>query len=95
MSEPSGTATSSPNGRARSPKDIERDIETTRARLAGTIDEIGERVKPANVVERVKDKALAQVVDGGGAVRTERVAALGGALLVFVGLLVVRARRRR
>ena len=40
------------NGRERTPAEIEADIERTRARLAGTVDAIADRVKPANVVRR-------------------------------------------
>lgn len=85
----------------RSPEDIEADIERTRERLAGTVNEIADRVKPANVVRRKTegvrqlvtygvDSARAQVVDDRGNVRTERVAALGVAAVAAVGLLVWR-----
>ena len=79
----------------RSPGDIERDIEATRERLAGTIDEISERVKPANVVNDIKEKARSQVVDEHGAVRFERVAAAGAAAASAVGLAVLRKVVRR
>ena len=36
----------------RTPAEIEADIERTRARLAGTVDAIAEKVKPANVARR-------------------------------------------
>jgi len=78
----------------RSPGDIERDIEATRERLAGTIDEISERVKPSNVVNDLKEKARAQVVDEHGAVRIQRVAAAGAAAASAVGLAVLKRVRR-
>ncbi|RZS89950.1 uncharacterized protein DUF3618 [Motilibacter rhizosphaerae] len=79
----------------RTPGDIERDIEATRARLAGTIDEISDRVKPANVVAELKEKARAQVVDEHGALRIERVGAAAAAAASAVGLVVLRAVRRK
>ncbi len=83
--------------RDRSPQQIERDIEVTRERLAVTIDEIGERVKPANVVRRGRESALAQVRTPDGQLRTERVApvaAAAAALLLLVVSRKIRARRR-
>lgn len=85
----------------RSPDEIEADIERTRERLAGTVNEIADRVKPGNVVRRKTegvrqlashgiDVARAQVVDKSGDVRTERVAALGAAAVAAVGLWVWR-----
>lgn len=95
-----------PQNGNRSPDDIEADIERTRERLAGTVNEIADRVKPANVVRRKTegvrqlaaqgiDTARAQVVDPNGNVRTERVAALGVAAIAAVGLMVWRGVRRR
>ncbi|MDP9396315.1 MAG: DUF3618 domain-containing protein [Actinomycetota bacterium] len=87
-------ATRSPE--PRSAEDIERDIEATRRRLAGTIDEISDRVKPANVAERGKSSARALVMDERGNLRMERIRPAVG---VVVGLLVLstvrRWRRRR
>ena len=88
----------------RSPEQIEADIARTRERLAGTVNEIADRVKPANVVRRktegvrqlashAAETARAQVVDARGDVRTERVAALGAAAIAALGLLVWRRRR--
>ena len=88
----------------RSPDQIEADIEQTRERLAGTVNEIADRVSPANVVRRktegirtFADRAVttakAQVVDPRGAVRTERVVALGATAIAAVGLLVWRRLR--
>ncbi len=85
----------------RSPEDIEADIERTRERLAGTVNEIADRVKPANVVRRKTEgvrqlvshgvgSARAHVVDSRGDIRTDRVAALGVAAIAAVGLLVWR-----
>ena len=81
-----------PNGRDRTPAEIEADIEQTRLRLAGTVDAIAERVKPANVARRGAESAKAQVVDERGQVRTGRAAAIAAAVAV-VGLLLWRRRR--
>ena len=77
----------------RSPADIEADIERTRARLAGTVDAIADRVKPANVARRGAESAKAQVVDEHGELRPERVAVLAGAVAAVVGLLIWRRTR--
>ena len=76
----------------RTPAEIEADIERTRARLAGTVDAIAERVKPANVARRGAESAKAQVVDGEGNLRVKRVAVLAGAVAGAVGLLLWRRR---
>ena len=77
----------------RTPAEIEADIERTRARLAGTVDAIADRVKPANVARRGVESAKAQVVDGDGNLRTERVAVLGIGVAVAFGLLIWRRSR--
>ena len=55
----------------RTPAEIEAEIERTRARLAGTVDAIAERVKPANVARRGVDSAKGQVVDERGNLRVQ------------------------
>jgi MYXO-CTERM domain-containing protein len=79
----------------RSPQQIERDIEAARGRLASTVDEINERVKPANVAQRAKVRARAQVVGPDGSVRTERVGPAVAAVAALVLLAAWRRRRRR
>jgi Protein of unknown function (DUF3618) len=71
----------------RTASEIEADIEHTRARLAGTVDAIAERVKPANVAKRTADSAKAQVLEPDGSLRTMRVAALVGGLLAVIALV--------
>ncbi|WP_331272098.1 DUF3618 domain-containing protein [Motilibacter aurantiacus] len=93
MSEPPGTVSTSPHGVARSPAQIERDIEATRDRLAGTIDEISDRVKPANLVADAKAKVKAQFINADGSPRTDRIAVVGGAALAVVAVVALRARR--
>jgi hypothetical protein len=81
------------NGRERTPAEIEADIERTRARLAGTVDAIADRVKPANVARRGADSAKAQVVDAQGNLRTQRVAVLAVAVAGAVGFVLWRRSR--
>lgn len=90
MSDPSRTATVPPTTGSRSPKDIERDIEATRNRLAGTIDEISDRVKPATIAGKAKDKAKSQVVDEDGKVRLDRLAGAAAAAVSAIGLGILR-----
>ena len=77
----------------RTPAEIEADIERTRARLAGTVDAIADRVKPANVARRGAESAKAQVVDGQGNLRAKRVAVLAVAVAGAVGLVLWRRGR--
>ncbi|MDQ1664833.1 MAG: hypothetical protein QOH75_864 [Actinomycetota bacterium] len=70
----------------RTPGQIEAEIERTRQRLAGTVDEIADRVKPANVARRTLDAAKAQFVEPDGSLRTTRVAVLAVGVAAVVGL---------
>jgi hypothetical protein len=91
---PAGLEARPPANRpARTPAEIEADIERTRQRLAGTVDAIAERVKPANVARRSMDAAKHQVVDDDGHLRTGRVAVLTVAVAGVAGLLVWRNSR--
>ncbi len=78
---------------ARTPAELEAEIEATRARLAGTVDAIADRVKPANVARRGVESAKAQVVDEGGNLRVSRVAVAAVVVAGAVGLLLWRRSR--
>jgi hypothetical protein len=78
---------------ARTPGEIEADIERTRQRLQVTVEAIADRVSPANVARRKVGAAKAQVIDPETGLRTARVVALSAGLLVVVGLIVWRRRR--
>ena len=73
---------------ARKIEDIQRDIERTRKQLAGTLDELAQRTKPANVgndvksnmLEKLQDPQVQKVLAGIGAV-----VAAGIAFNVFKG----------
>ena len=78
----------------RSPEQIERDIRTTRARLAGTVDDIAERVAPKNLLARAKESAKAQVIDPAtGEPRYDRIGIAAGVVVLLVTIRVVRKRR--
>jgi hypothetical protein len=83
----------SPNGQLRTPAEIEAEIEATRQRLAGTVDAIADRVKPANVARRAAESAKAQFVNPDGSLRTTRVAAVAAGVAVVVGLTLWRRSR--
>lgn len=76
----------------RSPAEIEAEIERTRARLAGTVDAIADRVKPANVARRGAESARAQVVDEQGNIRTSRVAVIAAVAAAAAALVWRRSR---
>lgn len=67
---------------------IQNEIEVTRAQLAGTLDELAERVSPKRLAEQARQQALGttrgRVVLGG----------LGGLVVAYVGLRIIVGRRR-
>jgi hypothetical protein len=86
------STTPAPPAGSRSPAEIEREIEATRARLATSIDELADRVSPKNVAKRGAEKARLTVVDEAGAPRTTRIAAIGAAVAALAGLVLWRRR---
>lgn len=81
----------------RSIRQIEADIEATRDQLAGTIDQLVYRTKPATIVQRQKAQALVALHDAtyhrDGSLRTERVVAVSAAVIVLVVVGIYRRRR--
>lgn len=75
------------------PAEIEAEIERTRERLAGTVDAIADRVKPANVAKRSVDGLKHQVVDEDGNLRVARVAVLAVVVAGVTGLVIWRRSR--
>jgi hypothetical protein len=84
---------------AQTPAQIEAEIEATRLRLAGTVDELTTRMQPKEIARRsaedVKAKAYSATHTEDGKLRTERVAAIGAAAALLGGLVTLRALRRR
>jgi hypothetical protein len=83
---------------SQSPAEIEADIEATRERLAGTVDELATRVQPKEIARRSADDVKAKLQSAthapDGSLRTERVAAAGGAVALLAALAALRMRRR-
>ncbi len=71
------------------PDAIVRDIEATRHRLAGTIDEIVDRTNPKNAARRTLERVKARFVDPDGSPRLENIVPVAGAALGAVVLIVV------
>jgi hypothetical protein len=77
---------------------IAEQIERRQARLAADVDELATRVHPKTLVrttgESARVKARAAVVADDGSPRVERLAAAGSAVLIVVGALLLRGRKR-
>jgi hypothetical protein len=83
---------------SRSVEQIQAEIEAARARLAGTIDELTFRAQPQEIVRRQTESARASFFaathDERGDLRTERIAAvLGAVAAVLIGMGLLRRRR--
>jgi hypothetical protein len=77
---------------------LEAEIEATRARLARTVDELTFRASPQELVRRQKESLAlsfhAATRDEHGELRTDRIAAvLGAVALVLIGMGLLRRRR--
>lgn len=82
-----------------SPEEIEAAIAERRAHLADTVDELMHRAQPKAIARRSVRGARANLVAAthteSGELRTERVAAMGAAVLAVLALLTLSRRRRR
>ena len=78
-----------PDTKARTAEQIEADIAATRARLASTVDELVDRANPKNVALREVERAKAQVFDETGQLRTQKIAAVAGAAVGVIGVLLL------
>src|SRR5215211_3502176 len=74
---------------ARTAEQIEADIAAARARLASTVDELVDRAHPKNVAKRQVEQAKAQVFDERGQLRTQKIVAVGGAVVGVVAVLLL------
>lgn len=72
----------------RSQQQIRDDLESSRVRLAGTIDQLTYRVHPKTIVKRKLDDMRAQFVDADGAPRKDKIVTVAGAAVGFVVLCV-------
>ena len=73
----------------RAPETIESEIEATRQRLAGTIDQLVYRTSPKTIARREAASLRAQFVDAQGNLRTENLVKVGVALAGFVAVVVI------
>ena len=73
----------------RAPETIESEIEATRQRLAGTIDQLVYRASPKTIARREVATVRGHFVDPQGRVRTENVVKVAGAVVGFIALVVV------
>jgi hypothetical protein len=84
---------------SQTPAQIEAEIEATRARLAGTVDELSTRMQPKEIARRSAEDAKAKVQAAthteDGSLRTDRVAAIGAAAALLAAMAGFRALRRR
>jgi hypothetical protein len=74
---------------AENPDSLEREIEETRDRLAGTIDQIVYRTSPKTIVRREMSSLRAAFVDAQGNPRTENILKVVGGVVGFVAVVVV------
>jgi hypothetical protein len=79
-------------GELRAPAEIEAEIERTRARLAGTIDEITDRVHPLRLAQRGGERLKGTVVDEHGRPKPPLIVAAAGAA-VLIAFTIWRKRR--
>ncbi len=78
---------------------LEADIAARRARLARTVDELSARTAPqvlvAQQTEALQQRFTAATRTPDGALRVERIAAVGAAVVALIGLRIWAGRRRR
>ena len=92
QSTPAADAPPAAQRPARSPAEIEADIVRTRDALADRVDELQDRISPASLAGKVKDKALGVFKRPDGSVDPVRTGVAVGVALLLVTYLV---RRRR
>ncbi len=73
-----------PKAPSRSYAEIQADLETQRARLSSTVDQIAERVRPEAIAQRGMDKARGAFVHPDGSLRIDRVAIVVGFVALFI-----------
>lgn len=67
--------------------EIQQDIESTRERLVGNLEQLKAEANPKALGEKASTKAKSVVMNPDGSVRVERVAMIAG---VVVGMLIIR-----
>ena len=74
---------------AGSPESLESQIESTRERLAATIDQLAYRASPKTIVRREINGIKAHFVDAQGNPRTDNILKVAGGVVGFVAFVVV------
>ena len=82
-------AQADPKLEQRPPASIEEDMEATRQRLAGTIDQLVHRASPKTIAKREVAGLRAHFVDAQGNPRTDNILKVAGAVAGFVVFVVV------
>jgi uncharacterized protein DUF3618 len=82
-------AQADPKLEQRPPESIEDDMEATRQRLAGTIDQLVHRASPKTIAKREVEGLRARFVDAQGNPRTDNILKVAGAVVGFVVFVVV------
>lgn len=73
----------------REPAAIEREMDATRDRLAGTIDQLVHRASPKTIARREVASVRAHFVDASGAPRTDNILKAAGAVAGFVVVMLI------
>jgi hypothetical protein len=73
----------------RAPESIEDEMEVTRERLAGTIDELVYRASPKTILAREIATLRAHFVDAQGNPRTDNILKVAGGVVGFLGFVVL------
>lgn len=98
MSDATGSTSATPD-LPTDPEALEAAIVARRAHLAGTLDELAERVKPANLAADAKQEAVTRVratfTDKDGELLYERIAAIAAAVVAVVTVVIVAKVRTR
>jgi hypothetical protein len=71
------------------PSSIEQEMEVTRQRLAGTIDQLLHRASPKTIMRREVATVKAFFVDAQGEPRTDNILKVAGGVAGFVAFVVV------
>ncbi len=83
------TADSAGGRHAAAPDTIESEMEATRERLAGTIDQLVYRASPKTIVRREAEGVKSYFVDAQGRARVDNIVKVAGAVVGVVATVVV------
>jgi hypothetical protein len=72
----------------RTPDQISAEIDETRTRLAGTIDQLVYRAHPKTIATRQYNSTKSSFVNPDGSPRVDRIAITAGIVVGFVGLMI-------